>query len=161
MCDNESSDGGSESQSPEEAEPEAEAEVQVEVEGEAEAEGEVEAEGEQTASQSDDSGICALKSEGASQEASKPSDSGDGEAAQISEPEETSDPLSEEAKAKPPPVPAPRVSFRSTDQRPLLRTPKAEKEELTVDQEDHDSGDNPSLNNPPGFLYKVCSPMAL
>lgn len=150
VFDNESSDGGAESQSPEEAEPEAEVEA------------EVEAEGEQTTSQSDDSGVGALKSEGASQEASEPSDSADGEAAQRTELEEASDPPSEEAKPKPPPVPAPRVSFRSTDQRPLLRAAKPEKEETTVEQEDHDSGDNSSIiPNPPGFLYKVRCPMSL
>lgn len=150
MFDNESSDGGAESQSPEEAEPEPEPEAEVEVEAEAETEG------EQTTSQSDDSGVGALKSEGVSQEASEPSDSTDGEAAQSPELEEASEPPSEEAKPKPPPVPAPRVSFRSTDKRPLLSAAKPEKEETSADEEDHDSGDNSSTtHNPPGFLYKV------
>lgn len=154
VCDNESSDGGAESQSPEEAEPEPEAEVQLEAEAEAE--------GEQTTSQSDDSGVGALKSEGVSQEASEPSDCADGEATQSPELEEASDPPSEEAKPKPPPVPAPRVSFRSTDQRPLLSAAKPEKEETSADEEDHDSGDNSStIHNPPDFLYKVRCPMRL
>lgn len=145
VCDNESSDGGAESQSPEEAE------IEPEV-GE-------EAEGEQTASQSDDSAVAELKSEGANHEESEPSDSANGDAAQSPEPEEASDPPPEEAKPKPPPVPAPRVSFRSTDQRPLLRVAKAEIEETPSDHEDHDSGDNCSIQPPPGFLYKVRFPM--
>lgn len=146
VCDNESSDGGVESQSPEEAEVEAEVEE--------------EAEGEQTTSQSDDPAAGALKSEGTNHEESEPSDSASGDAAQSPEPEEASGPPSEEAKPKAPPVPAPRVSFRSTDQRPLLT--KSDKEETASDQEDLDCGDNCSTHNPPGFLYKVrCKTTAL
>lgn len=167
MCDNESSDGGAESQSPEEAEVAPEVGLEVEAGGEAggeagreageEGEGEVEgeAEGEQTTSQSDDSAVGALKSEDPNQEESKPSDAANGDTAHSPEPEEASDPSTEEAKPKPPPVPAPRVSFRSTDPRPLLSVAKSEKEETPSDQEDLDSGDNCSIHPPPGYLYKV------
>lgn len=145
VCDNESSDGGAESQSPEEAEIEPEAQVEEEA-GEKD-------EGEQTTSQSDDSAVDALKTEGANQEESGPSESATGDAAPSPEPEEASDPPPEEAKTKPPPVPAPRVSFRS-DQRPLLSVTKVEKEETPAHQEGLGSGDNCSVL-PPGFLYKV------
>lgn len=140
VCDNESSDGSAESQSPEEAE------VEEEADG-----------GEHMTSQSEDSALGALKSEGSNHEESEPSDSANGDAAQSPEPEEASDPPSEEAMPKPAPIPAPRASFRSTDQRPLLT--KAEKEETPSDQEDLDCGDNCSTQNPPGFLYKVRCPM--
>lgn len=163
VCDNESSDGGADSQSPEEAEVASEAEEKAEEKAEEEAEEEVdeeaeeEAEGDQTTSPSDDSAVGALKSEDPNQEESQPSQYANGDAAQSPEPEEASDPSSEEAKPKPPPVPAPRVSFRSTE-RPLLSVAKAEKEETSSDQEDHDSGDNCSVHPPPGFLYKVRCP---
>lgn len=149
VCDNESSDGGAESQGPQEAEIEPEAEEEVK---------EKDAEEEKT-SQSDHSAAGALKSEGENQEESEPSDSANGDVAQSPEPEEASDPPSGEARPKPPPVPAPRVSFRSTDQRPLLSVAKAEKKETPFDQEDLDSGDNCSVNHPPGFLYKVRCPL--
>lgn len=147
VCDNESSDGGSGSHSPEEAEAEAEAAA-------AEA-----AEGEQATNQSDDSGVEALKSEAASQEVSNPSDSADSEAAQSPEPENVSNPPSEEAKPKPAPVPAPRISFRSTDRGPLLKAASVEKEETNQEAES-ESGDDSSTHSPPGFLYKVHSPVA-
>lgn len=156
VCDNESSDGGSGSHGPEDEE----AEAKAEAEAEAEAELEVEAEEEQATSQSDDSGVEALKSEAASQEVSNPSDSADSEAAQSPEPENVSDPPSEEAKPKTAPVPAPRVSFRSTDRRPLLKAAKVEKEEMAANQEaEPDPGEDSSTHNPPGFLYKVHSPV--
>ncbi|XP_054473628.1 bridging integrator 2b isoform X2 [Anoplopoma fimbria] len=67
---------------------------------------------------------------------------------QSPEQENVSDPASEEAGPKPPPVPAPRISFRCTD-RPALLTAKKQ-EETSVHQETDDS----SSHNPPGFLYK-------
>lgn len=120
----------------------------------------MEAEGEQATNQSDDSGVEALKSEAASQEVSNPSDSADSEAAQSPEPENVSDPPSEEVKPKPAPVPAPRISFRSTDRRPLLKAANAEKEETAANQEaEPESGEDYSTDSPPGFLYKVHSPL--
>lgn len=110
--------------------------------------------------QSDNADVGELKSEAASQEASNPFDSVDGDAPQSPEQENVSDPPPEEKEAKPKsgPVPAPRISFRSTDSRPLL-TPKksAEKEEAAVSQEAADSGDDSSSDNLPDFLYKVHS----
>lgn len=122
----------------------------------------MEAEAELATNQSDDSGVGVPKSEATSQEVSNPSDSADGDATESPEQENVSDPPSEEAKPKPAPVPAPRISFRSTDRRPLLTPAKqAEREETAVNQETADSGDESSSYNPPGFLYKVHSTMRL
>uniref|UniRef100_A0A8C3ADI5 Bridging integrator 2b n=1 Tax=Cyclopterus lumpus TaxID=8103 RepID=A0A8C3ADI5_CYCLU len=63
------------------------------------------------------------------------------------EQENVSDPASEEAKPKPAPVPAPRLSFRCTDRRALLPA--------KVEESVHQETDDASSHNPPGFLYKV------
>ncbi|XP_076597386.1 bridging integrator 2b isoform X2 [Chaetodon auriga] len=147
VCDNESGDGSAGSQSPEEVTAEAVAEVEAEAEAEAEA--------ELATNQSDDSGVGVPKSEAASQEVSNPSDSADSDAPQSPEQDNVSDPPSEEAKPKPAPVPAPRVSFRCKDRHPLLRAEgQEETEEASAKQETADSGDDSSPDNPPGFLYK-------
>lgn len=109
----------------------------------------MEAEAELAMNQSDDSGVGVPKSEATCQEVSNPSDSADSDAPQSPAQENASDPLSGEAQTKPVPVPAPRISFRSTDRPPLL--PAGELEET----EEDDSGDDFSSHNPPGFLYKV------
>ncbi|XP_059186263.1 bridging integrator 2b isoform X2 [Centropristis striata] len=145
VCENENSEGSTGSQSPEE--------VEVEVEADAVAE----AEAELAANQSDDSGVGVPKSDGASQEVSNPSDSADS-VPQSPEKETVSNLPTEEAKPKPPPVPAPRLSFRSTDRPTILPAEEQEELEETEDasdnQETTDSGDDPSSQNPPGFLYK-------
>lgn len=144
MCDNEGSDRGTGSQSPEEAEPEVKEEAGVEAE--------VEAEVELATNQSDDSGVGVPKS---SQEVSNPSDSADSDAPQSPEQGDVSDPPSEEAKCRPAPVPAPRVSFCSTERRPLLDAEEQEEtEELSGNQETADPEDESSSDSPPGFLYK-------
>ncbi|XP_041817541.1 bridging integrator 2b isoform X2 [Chelmon rostratus] len=141
VCDNESGDRSAGSQSPEEATATAEAVA--------------EAEAELATNQSDDSGVGVPKSEAPSQEVSNPSDSADSDAPQSPEQGNVSDPPSEEAKPKPAPVPAPRVSFRSKDRHPLLRAEEQEEaEEASVNQETADSQDDSSPYNPPGFLYK-------
>uniref|UniRef100_A0A3B4ZZJ6 Bridging integrator 2-like n=1 Tax=Stegastes partitus TaxID=144197 RepID=A0A3B4ZZJ6_9TELE len=132
VCDNEGSDGSSESRGPEEAAAAAEEEAEL------------------ATNQSDDSGVGVLKSEAASQEASSPSDSGDSNAPQSPEQDAVNDSPSEEAKTKPPPVPAPRRSFRSTE-RPLLADQKEGMEETSSNPE---SEEDSSSHNPPGFLYK-------
>nr|CBN80600.1 Bridging integrator 2b [Dicentrarchus labrax] len=137
VCDNESSERSTRSQSPEEAEVAAEAEAEL------------------ATNQSDDSGVGVPKSEAASQEVSNPSDSADSDAPQSPEQENVSDPPSEEARSKPPPVPAPRVSFRSTDKSPLLTAKEQEEtEEASANQETVDSDNESSSYDPPGFLYK-------
>ncbi|XP_030277346.1 bridging integrator 2b isoform X2 [Sparus aurata] len=148
------------SQSPEEAEAAAEAE-----------------EAELATNHSDDSGVGVQKSEAASQEVSNPSDSADSDVPPSPEQENVSDPPSEATKPKAPPVPAPRVSFRSTDKRPLLNAKEQEeeeekeeekekeegkdeekeeeeREEPSANQETADSEDDSCSDNPPGFLYK-------
>nr|XP_046240796.1 bridging integrator 2b isoform X2 [Scatophagus argus] len=141
VCDNESSDRSTGSQSLEEAKAVAEAEA--------------EAEAELAANHSDDSGVGVPKSEAATQEVSSPSDSADSDALQSPEQENVSEPPSEEAKSKPAPVPAPRISFRSTDDRPLLTAKEQdESEEEAVSLETTDSGEDSSFDSPPGFLYK-------
>lgn len=142
VCDNGGSDSGSRSQSPEEAEVEADAEAVVEL----------------ATNQPDNCAEEELKSEAASREVSNPSDSVDGDAPQSPEQENVSEPPPEEKEAKPKsgPVPAPRISFRSTDSRPLLTPRKSEEtEEAAVSQEAADSGDESGSDNLPGFLYKV------
>ncbi|XP_035517235.1 bridging integrator 2b isoform X1 [Morone saxatilis] len=137
VCDNESSERSTRSQSPEEAEVAAEAEAEL------------------ATNQSDDSGVGVPKSEAASQEVSNPSDSADSDSPQSPEQENVSDPPSEEAQSKPPPVPAPRVSFRSTDKSPLLTAKEQEEtEEASANQETVDSDNESSSYDPPGFLYK-------
>ncbi|KAM8756554.1 bridging integrator 2b isoform 2-T2 [Acanthopagrus schlegelii] len=141
VCDERSNSTGS--QSPEEAEAAAEAE-----------------EAELATNHSDDSGVGVPKSEAASQDVSNPSDSADSDVPQSPEQESVSDPPSEAAKPKAPPVPAPRVSFSSTDKRPLLNAKEQEeekeeeREEASVNQETVDSEDDSCSDNPPGFLYK-------
>lgn len=143
VCDNEGSGRSTRSQSPEEADEKAVAEAAAD------------AEAELATNQSDDSGVGVPKSEEASQEVSNPSDSADSDAPQSPEQEKVSDPPSEEAKPRPPPVPAPRVSFRSTDNRPLLTAVEQEEiEEAPVCQETAGSGEDSSTDNPPGFLFK-------
>ncbi|CAJ1051151.1 bridging integrator 2b isoform X2 [Xyrichtys novacula] len=138
VCDSESSDRSTKSQSPKEEE-EAAAEAGADL----------------TTDQSDDSGVGVSKSEAASQEACNPSDSPDSEAPHSPEQESVSDPPSE-AKPRPGPVPAPRRSFRSTE-RPHI-SPAAEETEDTEDTSVHEekvsSGEDCSSDNPPGFLYK-------
>lgn len=122
---------------------------------EAEADAEAEAVVELATNQSDNSGVEELKSEAASQEVSNPCDSVDGDAPQSPEQETESDPPpeeEEEAKPKSGPVPAPRVSFRSTDSRPLLTPKKSEEKEEVAD-----SGDEANSDSLPAFLYKVHS----
>ncbi|KAM3620882.1 uncharacterized protein V6R79_003238 [Siganus canaliculatus] len=136
-CDNESQDSSTGSQNPEEVEAAAEAEAEL------------------ATNQSDDSGVGVQKSEPAGQEVSNPSDSADSDAAHRPEQEDLSDPPSEEAEAKPAPVPAPRGSFRSTEGRHLVaKVDQEEEEEASVTQEMADSEDDSSSQNPPGFLYK-------
>ncbi|XP_044072589.1 bridging integrator 2b isoform X2 [Siniperca chuatsi] len=120
--------------------------------GNPEEEAAVEAEAELATNQSDDSGVGVPKSEAAGQEVSNPSDSADSDTPHSSRQENLSDPPSEEAKPKPAPVPAPRVSFCSTDRGPLLPAGEQETEEASV--KTADSGDDSSSYNPPGFLYK-------
>ncbi|KAM4588108.1 bridging integrator 2b isoform 2-T2 [Odontesthes bonariensis] len=139
-CNNENSDGSS--QSPEEAE------VETEVETEAEA-------GLLT-NQADDSGVGVPKSDAASQEVSGSTES---DATQSLGQGSVGDPPSEEADTKPPPVPAPRVSFRSTDgllpaQEQEQEQQQEEEEEAPVSPETAESGEDSSSHNPPGFLYK-------
>ncbi|XP_072238997.1 bridging integrator 2b isoform X2 [Leuresthes tenuis] len=137
ICNNENSDGSS--QSPEEVEAEAEVVMEAEL----------------ATNQSDDSGVGVPKSDAVSQEVSSPSDSTESDATQSLDQGSGGDPPSEEADTKPPPVPAPRVSFHSTDNRPLL--PAKEQEEMkeaSVSLETSESTDDSSSYSPPGFLYK-------
>lgn len=127
VCDN---DNGStdRGQSPEEAEAVAEAELAT--------------------NQSDDSGVEVQKSEAASQDVANPLESADRDAEQS--------PPSEESKPKCAPVPAPRISFRSTDKPTLLPAKEQEdSEEESERQEATESGEDSSSHNPPGFKYKV------
>lgn len=133
VCDNENSDRSAGSQSPAEAGPEVAAD----------------ADNEFATTQSDDSGMGVAKSGAAGQEVSNPFDSEDGDTPQspMQEPSEDS--------PKPAPIPAPRISFRSTEKLPLLSAGKQEeKDEMAVNQES-DLGDDSCSHNPPGFLYKV------
>uniref|UniRef100_A0AAQ6IQW3 Bridging integrator 2 n=1 Tax=Anabas testudineus TaxID=64144 RepID=A0AAQ6IQW3_ANATE len=115
-----------------------------------------EAEAELATNQSDDSGVGVPKSEAASQDVSNPSDSADSDVPQSPEQENVSDPPSEESKPKSAPVPAPRISFRSTDKRTLLTCKEQEdSEEEPETQETAEPGEDSSSHNPPGFLYKV------
>ncbi|KAM9362181.1 bridging integrator 2b isoform 2-T2 [Symphorus nematophorus] len=158
VCDNKSSEGSTGSPEAEEGAEEgagAEAEAATAAEAEAAAQAAAEEEAEFAANQSDDSGVGVQKSEAASQEVSNPSDSADSDAPQSPEQESVSDPPSEGAKPKPPPVPAPRVSFRSTDARPVLTAQEqVETEDPPINQETADSEEDSSSPNPPDFLYK-------
>ncbi|XP_029908420.1 bridging integrator 2-like [Myripristis murdjan] len=130
MCDSENSDRSAGSQSLEEVEPEL------------------------ATNQSDDSGVGVPKSEeAASQEASGPSDSADSDAPQSPEQEKVDDPVSqeEEVKPKPPPVPAPRGSFRTAD-KPASYAAQDKTEEPSEDQETNGSGHESESQNPPDSL---------
>lgn len=130
VCDNDNSDRSTSDQSPEAAEQEEE-------------EAAAEAEAELATNLSDDSGVGVTKSEAASQEVSNPSDSADSDAPQSPEQDTVSDPPSEEAQTKPPPVPAPRLSFQASDRSALL--PAEMLEEATaasVSQDTAESGDD-------------------
>uniref|UniRef100_A0A667W8Z8 Bridging integrator 2b n=1 Tax=Myripristis murdjan TaxID=586833 RepID=A0A667W8Z8_9TELE len=133
MCDSENSDRSAGSQSLEEVEPEL------------------------ATNQSDDSGVGVPKSEeAASQEASGPSDSADSDAPQSPEQEKVDDPVSqeEEVKPKPPPVPAPRGSFRTAD-KPASYAAQDKTEEPSEDQETNGSGHESESQNPPDSLSQV------
>ena len=133
VCDNESSDRSAGTQSPVEAGPEVAAD----------------ADNEFATNQSDDSGMGVAKSGAESQEASNPFDSADEDTPQSPMQEQSED------SPNPPPIPAPRVSFRSTDKPPLLDARKEEEtDEIAVNQES-DLGDDSGSHNPPGYLYKV------
>uniref|UniRef100_A0A1A7YIF2 Bridging integrator 2b n=1 Tax=Iconisemion striatum TaxID=60296 RepID=A0A1A7YIF2_9TELE len=101
-----------------------------------------------------DSGLGVPKSETTSQELSSPPESEGGDASQGLDQDAVGGPPSEEAKPKPAPVPAPRLSFHSTDGRPLLPATDPETEETSVNQETLESRDDSTSHNPPGFLYK-------
>lgn len=133
VCDNENSDSASESADHAEAAAEAEAELAT--------------------NQSDDSGVGVPKSEAASQEVSGPSEIAESDAPQSLEQDNVSDPQSEEAKPKPGPVPAPRLSFHSTDRGPLLHAEEQEKTEAASGNQE--TAEDSDSHNPPGFLYKV------
>uniref|UniRef100_A0A665WQ96 Bridging integrator 2-like n=1 Tax=Echeneis naucrates TaxID=173247 RepID=A0A665WQ96_ECHNA len=101
-----------------------------------------------------DSDYCDVgntKSEAASQEVSNPADSADSDSPQIPEEEN----VNKEAQSKPPPVPAPRVSFHSSDTHSLLPAQgQEETKEVPVNQETAEAGDDSTSHGPPGFLYK-------
>lgn len=145
---------------------------EVEEEGgevsEAQEEEEAHAEAELATSQSDDSGVGVLKSDAAGQEAMSTFDSAEGDRPQDpqeekgaeppSEEEQGADPPSEVAQPKPAPVPAPRVSFRSTERHHPMT---AKQREASPEETAADSGDDSMFPNPPGLLYKVQSGLAL
>lgn len=144
-CDNEN--GDSRSGSREEVEEEAGAGAEAEPQDEEEAD----AEAELATNHSDDSGVGVLKSDAAGQDAVSASDTAEGDIPQDPEQEQMAAPPSEEAQPKPAPVPAPRISFRSTESRPLMKA----KQETSVEESATDSGEDSSSINPPGLLYKV------
>lgn len=110
-----------------------------------------EANTELAANQSDDSGVGATKSDAVSQELTSLPDS----VMQGLDQGTVDDPPSVEVKTKPAPVPAPRLSFRITDQLPLLPTEDTDTNSVIL--ETSESRDGVSSHNPPGFLYKVCN----
>lgn len=63
---------------------------------------------------------------------------------------------SKEVNTNPAPVPAPRLSFHSTDRLPLLPAEKNEESETDLVNLET-SRDGLNSHNPPGFLYKVGS----
>ncbi|KAK2862604.1 hypothetical protein Q5P01_002137 [Channa striata] len=150
VCDNETSDRSTGGQSLDDVNAGAEADADVDADVDADADAEADAEAELATNQSDDSGVGDQKLEGATQEVSNPSDSADSDVPQSPEQENVTDPPSEETKPKPPPVPAPRISFRSTEKRTLLTA----KEQEETEESPADSGEDPNSHNPPGFLYK-------
>ncbi|KAM8868096.1 bridging integrator 2b [Synchiropus picturatus] len=106
--------------------------------------GESPEEAELPTNQSDDSGVG--KSEAVCREA----DSVPDDKEEKCNPEQDNE--SEPPAAKPPPVPAPRLSFRSTE-RQLHPPAKEQEENESEDQAAVESGDD--YQNPPGFLYKA------
>ncbi|XP_076028111.1 bridging integrator 2b isoform X2 [Genypterus blacodes] len=127
-CDDDISDGSARSDEPEGAEP--------------------------TTNQSNDSGMGVPQPEVRGQEVSEPSEPSEAPPPPAPEQEDTGDAPPEEVKVKPPPVPAPRVSFRCTERPSLVPAPAREEQEeaeaAALDQEtDSDTQD------PPGFLYKA------
>ncbi|XP_029358133.1 bridging integrator 2b isoform X2 [Echeneis naucrates] len=134
VCDNENSDKSAGGQQ----------EVEVE-------EAVAEAEAELATCDSDYCDVGNTKSEAASQEVSNPADSADSDSPQIPEEEN----VNKEAQSKPPPVPAPRVSFHSSDTHSLLPAQgQEETKEVPVNQETAEAGDDSTSHGPPGFLYK-------
>lgn len=95
------------------------------------------------ANHSDDSGVGVPKAEAAQSSVSDVADS-PGQ-------DKTSEPPADEAKAAP--VPAPRVSFCSTEQCALL--PAKHQQDSEEEPDADGSGELSSSHNPPGFLYKV------
>ncbi|XP_054877605.1 bridging integrator 2b [Poeciliopsis prolifica] len=112
-------------------------------------------EAELAMNQSDDSGLGVPKSEAANQELSSPSDMADGNDVQSLDQGAGDTPSSEEAKPEPPPVPAPRQSFHSTDQQPLLPAIGEDKTDMFDNPETTEGRDDLNSQNPPGFLYKA------
>ncbi|KAF7208798.1 bridging integrator 2b isoform X1 [Nothobranchius furzeri] len=95
------------------------------------------------------------KSEATSQELGSPPESEGGDTRQGLDQDVVGGPPSEEAKPRPAPVPAPRVSFRSTGGRPLISPSNQEKTaEASVNQETSESREDSTSHSPPGFLYK-------
>ncbi|KAM4625159.1 myc box-dependent-interacting protein 1-like [Polymixia lowei] len=135
VCDSENSDGSAGSESVEGSEPEA-----------------------GMSQSSDDSGVGGPRSEVTSQEAAGPPDSAESDAPQCPEQENTADPPLQEDKTKPPPVPAPRLSFNSSDRGslPAVKASQVEEkvEESSPDQKTDDPGNESDSQNPPGYLYK-------
>ncbi|XP_077386520.1 bridging integrator 2b isoform X2 [Festucalex cinctus] len=110
-----------------------------------------EAEAELATNQSDDSGVP--KSDAARRDTSSPSDCAGSDEAAVAEREDDDDASeapSEEAESKSPPVPAPRVSFRS--EKPPLLTAKEEETAESDNKEMTDGSEDDGY--PPGFLYK-------
>ncbi|KAM9409497.1 bridging integrator 2b isoform 3-T3 [Pholidichthys leucotaenia] len=108
---------------------------------------------EPSTNQLDESELEAQKSDPPSQEAGDPHETAASEAPHQ---DPVSDLPSEEVKTKHPPVPAPRLSFRSTKRCPVIPAgDKRESEEATVDKETSETGDDSTSHNPPGFLYKA------
>lgn len=101
-----------------------------------------EAEAELDTNQSDDSDKAVSTSD---QEASAPC-----EAADSPVQDAVSGPPAEEAKSKPAPVPAPRISFHSANRGPVQSV--EEMEPASADQDTSESADNSSAHNPPGAM---------
>ncbi|XP_043978247.1 bridging integrator 2b [Gambusia affinis] len=112
-------------------------------------------EAELATNQSDDSGFGVPKSEAANQELSSPSDMADADNVESLDQGAVGTPSSEEAKPEPLPVPAPRQSFHSTDQEPLLPAEGDDQMETLDNPETTEERDDLSSQNPPGFLYKA------
>ncbi|XP_056130274.1 bridging integrator 2b [Lampris incognitus] len=140
VCDSESSDRSARSESQEEMKAEVEVELDL------------------GTSQLDDLGPRDLKPQASTEEVSGPSDSVGGDFSQSTEQENITDPPLQEVKIKAPPVPAPRLSFHSSDEHSLPSVDESQVEEsrdaTSQDQESNDSGTDSDSQNPPGFLYK-------